>query len=112
MTGKAPRKAVDGGHAPARLLQAREFRESARSLVTLAQSKSFNPAVTLMVTAAIAYMLEVNTFHGSPSGRFRAHAIQVARRVARNVTRRRRERKPLSCLRFSPRSLQYDIALM
>jgi hypothetical protein len=32
------------------LLQAREFRESARSLVTLAQSKSFNPAVTLMVT--------------------------------------------------------------
>ncbi|MCE2657302.1 MAG: hypothetical protein ACOVOG_01195 [Rubrivivax sp.] len=55
MTGKGPRKAVDGGHAPARLLQAREFHESARSLVTLAQSKSYNPAVTLMVTAAIAY---------------------------------------------------------
>lgn len=36
MTGKGPRKAVDGGHAPAWLLQAREFHESARSLVTLA----------------------------------------------------------------------------
>lgn len=55
MTGKGPRKAVEGGHAPARLLQAREFHECARSLVTLAQSKSYNPAVKLMVTAAIAY---------------------------------------------------------
>lgn len=54
MTGKGPRKAVEGGHAPARLLQAREFHESARSLVTLAQSKSYNPAVTLMVTAVRA----------------------------------------------------------
>lgn len=55
MTGHGPRKAVDGGYSPARLLQAREFHESARSLVTLAQSKSYNGAVTLMVTAAIAY---------------------------------------------------------
>jgi hypothetical protein len=55
MTGKGPRKAVDGGHAPARLLQARVFHESARSLVTLSQSKNCNPAVTLMATAAIAY---------------------------------------------------------
>jgi hypothetical protein len=55
MTGKGPRKAVDAGHAPARLLQAREFHESARSLVTLAQSKSYNPSVTLMITAAISY---------------------------------------------------------
>lgn len=54
-TGKGPRKAVDGGHAPGRLLQAREFHESARSLVGLAQSKSYNPAVPLMVTAAIAH---------------------------------------------------------
>ncbi|MCM8594065.1 hypothetical protein [Accumulibacter sp.] len=37
------------------MLQAREFHESARSLVVLAQSKSYNSAVTLMVTAAIAY---------------------------------------------------------
>ena len=55
MTSKGPRKVVDGGHAQARLLQAREFHESARSLVTLAQAKSYNGAVTLMVTAAIAY---------------------------------------------------------
>jgi len=32
-----------------------EFHESARSLVTLGQSKSYNGALTLMVTAAIAY---------------------------------------------------------
>lgn len=43
------------GHSSARLLQAREFHESARSLVTLGQSKSYNSAITLMVTAAIAY---------------------------------------------------------
>lgn len=55
MTGKGPRKKVDGAHASARLLQAREFHESARSLVALAQSRSYNPAVTLMITAAIAY---------------------------------------------------------
>jgi hypothetical protein len=55
MTGRGPRKAVDGGHALARLLQAREFHESARSLVTLAQGQSCNGAITLMVNAAIAY---------------------------------------------------------
>jgi hypothetical protein len=42
----------------------------------------------------------------------KAHAIQVARRVARNATRRKRERKLLSCLRFSLRPVQYDIVLM
>ena len=55
MTNQGPRKPVDDGHAAARLLQAREFHESARSLVTLAQNKSYNAAITLMVTAAIAY---------------------------------------------------------
>lgn len=55
MTGKGARKAVDGTHALARLLQAREFHESARSLVALAQSKSYNAAIALMVAAAIAY---------------------------------------------------------
>lgn len=35
--------------------QGREFHDSARSLVTLARSRSCNPAVTPMVTAAIAY---------------------------------------------------------
>lgn len=55
MTSSGPRKAVEAGHSSARLLQAREFHESARSLVTLAQSQSYNGAVSLMVAAAIAY---------------------------------------------------------
>jgi hypothetical protein len=55
MTGQGPRKTVEAGHASARLLQAREFHESARSLVTLAESRSYNGTVTLIVTAAIAY---------------------------------------------------------
>ena len=37
------------------MLQAREFHDAVRSLITLAQSQSYNAAVTLMVTAAIAY---------------------------------------------------------
>jgi hypothetical protein len=55
MSGKGPRKAVDAAHGVARLLQAREFHESARSLVVLSKSSSYNGAVTLMVAAAIAY---------------------------------------------------------
>ena len=55
MTGQGPRKGVDPGHGRARLLQARDFHESARTLVTLAQGHSFNGAVTLMITSAIAY---------------------------------------------------------
>lgn len=54
MTSQVPRKTVDGRHSSARLLQAREFHESARSLVVLAQSKRCNDAVTPMVAAAIA----------------------------------------------------------
>ena len=55
MTNLGPRKPVDVAHATARRLQAREFRESARSLVTLGQNRSYNGAITLMVAAAIAY---------------------------------------------------------
>lgn len=55
MTNQGPRKTVDAVHSSARLLQAREFHESARSLVTLGHSKSYNGAITLIVTAAIAY---------------------------------------------------------
>jgi hypothetical protein len=55
MTNQGPRKAVPAGHSAARLLQAREFHESARALVTLGRSKSYNGAVSLMVAAAIAY---------------------------------------------------------
>lgn len=55
MTNQGPRKAVDAAYSSARLLQAREFHESARSLVALGQNKSYNGAITLVVTAAIAY---------------------------------------------------------
>jgi hypothetical protein len=55
MTNQGPRKSVDAGHSTARLLQAREFHESARSLVTLGRNRSYNGAITLMVTAVIAY---------------------------------------------------------
>ena len=54
MTTRSPR-AVDTVCSLARLLQAREFHDSARSLVTLFQSKSNNGATPLMVSAAIAY---------------------------------------------------------
>jgi hypothetical protein len=37
------------------LLQAREFHASARTLVALRESASYNGAVTLMIAAAIAY---------------------------------------------------------
>jgi len=55
MTSQGPRKPVDAAYSPARLLQAREFHESARSLVALGRSKSYNGAITLMVAAAVAY---------------------------------------------------------
>ncbi len=55
MTNQGPRKVIGAAHSSARLLQAREFHESARSLVSLAQNKSYNGAITLMVAAAIAY---------------------------------------------------------
>jgi hypothetical protein len=55
MTSQGPRKPVGDTHSNGRLLQAREFRESARSLVTLEASSTYNPAITLMVGCAIAY---------------------------------------------------------
>ena len=55
MTGQGPRKSVGNEHWNGRLQQAREFRESARSLVTLEGSSTYNPAITLMVACAIAY---------------------------------------------------------
>lgn len=55
MSSQGSRKAVDATHASARLLQAREFHGSARTLVALGQSSSYNGAVALMVTSAIAY---------------------------------------------------------
>lgn len=55
MTSRGPRKPAEAGHSTARLLQAREFHESARSLIALGQNKSYNGTVTLLVMAAIAY---------------------------------------------------------
>ena len=55
MTGQGPRKPVGAEHWSGRLHQAREFRESARSLVTLEGSSTYNPAIALMVACAIAY---------------------------------------------------------
>ena len=55
MTNQRPRKAVAPSHSSGRLLQAREFHESARSLVALHRNSSYNGTITLMVTAAIAY---------------------------------------------------------
>lgn len=52
---KGPRRAAAGDEWYGRLVQAREFHESARSLVTLAENRSYNGAITLMVSAAIAY---------------------------------------------------------
>lgn len=55
MTSQGPRKSMAEDHSPARLLQAREFHQSARDLVLLEGRVSYNGAITLMVTAAIAY---------------------------------------------------------
>ena len=56
MTGQGPRKLVGDDHWKGRLNQAREFRESTRILVTLEASTTYNPAITLMVACAIAYV--------------------------------------------------------
>ena len=55
MTNKGPRRPAADGEWTGRLTQAREFHESARSLVTLAENRSYNGAITLMVSAAIGY---------------------------------------------------------
>jgi hypothetical protein len=55
MNGQGPRKTVDDDHWHGRLKQAREMLEDARSLVTLEDSGSYNGAITLLITAAIAY---------------------------------------------------------
>ena len=48
MTGQGSRKSVGDDHWKGRLNQAREFCESARSLVTLEACGTYNPAITLM----------------------------------------------------------------
>jgi hypothetical protein len=50
--------------------------------------------------------------HADPRGLAKAHAVQVARRVARSDTSRGRERKSLSLQRFPNPPPQYDIVLL
>lgn len=63
MTNKGPRRAATDGEWAGRLTQAREFHESARSLVTLADNTSYNGAITPMVTAAIGYADAITAKH-------------------------------------------------
>ncbi len=86
MTAQGPRKQVDAAYAPGRLLQAREFHESARSLITLGQSRSYNGAVTLMVAAAIAY---VDAMTARTAGVVNQQDHQAASRLLREVLGRR-----------------------
>ena len=63
MTNQGPRRPAAEGEWSGRLTQAREFHDSARKLVTLAESMSYNGAITLMVTAAIAYVDALTAKH-------------------------------------------------
>ncbi|MDB5817912.1 MAG: hypothetical protein JWQ11_1552 [Rhizobacter sp.] len=63
MTNKGARRAAAEGEWAGRLTQAREFHESARSLVTLAGNSSYNGAITLMVTATIGYADAITAKH-------------------------------------------------
>ena len=51
------------GEWTGRLTQAREFHESARTLVMLTENSSYNGAITLMVTAAIGYADAITAKH-------------------------------------------------
>lgn len=81
MTNKGPRKAATDGEWAGRLTQAREFHESAR-LVTLAENKSYNGAITLMVTASIGYADAITAKH---KGVVNKQDHQAASRLLREV---------------------------
>lgn len=82
MTNQGPRRVATDGEATGRLAQAREFHESARSLVTLAQNRSYNGAITLMVTAVIAY---ADAITASRKGVVNRKDHQAASRLLREV---------------------------
>lgn len=82
MTNQGPRRAASDGEWTGRLTQAREFHESARNLVTLAESKSYNGAITLMVTAAIGY---VDAITAKLRGVVNKQDHQAAARLLREV---------------------------
>jgi len=82
MTKKGPRKVIADSEWSGRRTQAREFHESARSLVTLAESKSYNGAITLMVAAAIGYADAITARH---KGVVNKQDHQAAPRLLREV---------------------------
>ncbi len=82
MTNKGPRRAAADGEWSGRLTQAREFHESARTLVTLAQSKSYNGAISLMVASAIGYADALTAKH---KGVVNKQDHQAAPRLLREV---------------------------
>ena len=82
MTNKGPRRAAADGEWSGRLTQAREFHESARSLVTLAQSSSYNGAISLMVASVIGYADALTAKH---KGVVNKQDHQAAPRLLREV---------------------------
>jgi hypothetical protein len=93
MTGQGPRKSVDGDYAKGRLQQAREFRESARALVTLEASSTYNPAITLMVVSAIAYVDAITAKRkGVINKQDHAAAPRLLREVLGNTLPERQEK--------------------
>jgi len=82
MTNKGPRRAATDGEWKGRLTQAREFHESARSLVTFAENKSYNGAITLMVAAAIGY---ADAITGKVKGVVNKQDHQAASRLLREA---------------------------
>jgi len=82
MTSQGPRRTASEGEWAGRLTQGREFHESARNLVTLAESKSYNSAITLMVTAAIGY---VDAITAKRKGVVNKQDHQAAARLLREV---------------------------
>ncbi|MBI5257536.1 MAG: hypothetical protein HY855_13630 [Burkholderiales bacterium] len=93
MTNQGPRKAVDATHSSARLLQARDSHESARSLVRLGRSKGCNGAITLMATAAIAYADAVTAQHrGVVNKQDHRNALKLLREALGNRLPERQEK--------------------
>lgn len=93
MTSRGPRRPVGDGHSEGRLHQAREFRESARTLVTLASSSTYNPAITLMVDCAIAYADAITAKRkGVVNSQDHASAPRLLREVLGNYLPDRQER--------------------
>lgn len=93
MTGQGPRKEVGDDYWNGRLRQAREMRDNARSLVTLEDSSSYNGAITLMITAAIAYADAVTAkTKGVVNTQDHASAPRLLREVLGNKLPERQEK--------------------